>query len=40
MPDFDIDVIIAPRAEDDGSVEWRTVITDSDKDVKLSAEDI
>jgi hypothetical protein len=40
MPGFDINVTIAPRADADDSVEWRVLMTDSDKDVKISAEDM
>jgi cytochrome P450 len=40
MPDFDIEVTIAPRSDiDDGGVEWKVLISDSDKAIKLSAED-
>jgi cytochrome P450 len=40
MPDFDIDVTIAPRADADVSLEWRVVMTDSEKVVKMSSEDM
>jgi hypothetical protein len=40
MPDFDIDVTIAQRADADESLEWRVMVTDSDKDVKISVDDM
>lgn len=40
MPDFDIDVAIAPRTGADDSTEWKVLMTDSDKVVKISAEDM
>ena len=40
MPDFDIDVTIAPRVGADDSIEWRVLMTDSDKGTKIVAEDM
>jgi cytochrome P450 len=40
MPDFDIDVTVGPRADADQSLEWKVIMTDSDKVVKMSAEDM
>ncbi|KAH7382453.1 cytochrome P450 [Phaeosphaeria sp. MPI-PUGE-AT-0046c] len=40
MPDFDIGVSIKPRTHTGGNVEWRVLFTDSDKVIKLSAEDM
>jgi cytochrome P450 len=40
MPDYDIEVTIAPRDDINDNVEWRVLISDSDKAIKLSAEDM
>jgi hypothetical protein len=39
-PDEDIEVRITPRAGEDPDVKWRILVTDSDKGIQLSAEDL
>ncbi|KAF2828617.1 hypothetical protein CC86DRAFT_404520 [Ophiobolus disseminans] len=40
MPDFGIDVTITQRADANDALEWRVLMTDSDKGVEVSAEDM
>jgi hypothetical protein len=39
MPDCDLEVVIEPRADIDDSAKYEVLISDSDKAIKLSAED-
>lgn len=40
MPDFDLDVVVEPRVGNEENVEWRVMISSSDKAIKLSVEDM
>lgn len=40
VPDQDIEVKITPRASEDGTGKWRILVSDSDKAMPLSAEDL
>ena len=39
IPDFDLDVKLAPRAGIYNEVKWRVLLSDSDKGINVSAED-
>ncbi|KAH3917503.1 hypothetical protein HBI56_108690 [Parastagonospora nodorum] len=39
MPDFDLEVKVAPRAGIDNEVKWRVLLSDSDKGLNVSVED-